>query len=167
MTNRGSILHFDGPNLSSTDDEKEELCANLGGGVARVAGSVAGSRRPGRAVSVETNGLPITTDGTSPRETRGPLLLFDGKRTPWRVRAAACDGRYSIATCSVFGRVLYTIVDWQEKIRGPLNIVGQGMGIFTTSGPDPAIDETVRLLEEPDGGWEVSYRNRVPLRAGK
>lgn len=98
-----------------------------------------------------------------------PIVRFDGKRTPWRVRAEACDGRYQVATCSMFGKVHYTVIDHQEQVRGPLNVIGGGMGIFTTKGPDGKIDEVVAMLEGryPDGialgTWEVSHRNRVTL----
>lgn len=38
-------------------------------------------------------------------------VRFDGKRTSWLVRAATKDGRYVLCTCSLFGRVHYTIID--------------------------------------------------------
>jgi hypothetical protein len=93
----------------------------------------------------------------------GDRLQFDGKRTSWLVRATACDGRYSIATASMFGHVWYTIIDTNEGIRGALNIIGGGMGISTTAGPDPQIDECVAMLEDRDDTWEISHRRRVPL----
>jgi hypothetical protein len=92
----------------------------------------------------------------------GDRIRFDGKRTSWLIRAQTEDGRYQVATCSMFGRVYYTVIDHHENVRGPLNVIGQGMGIFTTKGPDDAIDNTVSMLES--GGFEVSHRNRVALR---
>jgi hypothetical protein len=114
----------------------------------------------------------------------GTRVRFDGKRTSWRVRAHAGRGRYTICT-AWFGchprtkerQVGYTIIDWHERIRGPLNVIGGGMGIATLDGPDPAIDRTVEMLDEgvefertaaidhctPCGGWQVSQRNNLPL----
>lgn len=99
----------------------------------------------------------------------GDRVQFDGKRTSWKVRAFACDGRYALATAGMFGKVLYTVMDSDEGIRGPLNVVGQGMGIFTLDGPDENIDEAIAMLEGrypeeiANGHWGVSHRNRVPL----
>lgn len=104
-------------------------------------------------------------------------LRFDGKATSWRVRAHTTSGRYTLCTASLFGQVLYSIIDWTEDIRGAMNIVGGGLGIFTTAGPDEAIDEAIEMLEEgeqfeadcaadgsiPSGQWTVSHRNQVPL----
>lgn len=118
----------------------------------------------------------------------GDRLQFDGKRTSWLARAETANGRYSIAT-AWFGchprtgerRVAYTIIDWIADIRGPLNVIGGGMGIDTLDGPDPNIDETIEMLEEgikfeadavadgaiPSGQWGISYRNRVALEITK
>lgn len=115
----------------------------------------------------------------------GSRLRFDGKRTSWRVRAHAGMGRYTICT-AWFGlhprtkerQVAYTIIDWHQQIRGAMNVIGGGLGIDTLDGPDPDLDEAVRMLDEgvlfeieaqedhsiPSGGWGVSHRNQVPLR---
>jgi len=114
----------------------------------------------------------------------GDRLQFDGKKTSWLVRAT--DDRYALATCSLFGQVYYTIIDENAGIRGAMNIIGGGLGIFTTSGPDPAIDKAMQMLrparpwtEEElaagsrpaadwsEGGWEISHRNRVALNITK
>lgn len=94
-------------------------------------------------------------------------LRFDGKSTSWLVRAVNTDGRYAVATASLFGRVAYTVLDFEDGVRGPLNVIGWGMGIDTTSGPDPQIDEVIAMLDGT-GAWkgntfEVSHRNRVPI----
>lgn len=108
----------------------------------------------------------------------GDRLQFDGKKTSWLVRAT--DDKYALATCSLFGNVWYTIIDETAGIRGPLNVIGNGMGIFTTSGPDSAIDEVMLMLRpalpwteeqleakrrpsDISRGWEISHRNRVLL----
>jgi hypothetical protein len=96
----------------------------------------------------------------------GERVRFDGERRTWLVRATACEGRYAIATSNRFGTVLYTIIDRDENVRGPLNTLGGGLGIKTTSGPDPEIDAAVARLEgagEWGSQWKVSERNRVPL----
>lgn len=118
---------------------------------------------------------------TVPLFAVGDKVRFDGKRTTWRVRAHAAGGRYVIATCSMFGDVYYTVMDRLEEVRGPLNVIGGGVGIDTTDGPDTGIDAAVRMLEarpdpihaeydglpydpeEWDTSWEVSRRNRVRL----
>lgn len=98
---------------------------------------------------------------TEPERARvGDRVFFDNKRTSWRVRAQTADGRYQLATASMFGQVFYTVMDFTEDVRGPINVIGGGMDIFTTDGPDEAIDEAVAMLED---GWEVSHRSRVPL----
>lgn len=101
----------------------------------------------------------------------GDRVRFDGKATSWLVRASACAGRYHLATASLFGAVHYTIIDHEQGIRGPMNVIGWGLGIFTTCGDDEAIDAAVRMLEEGYGTdenwyprWEVSRRGQVPLR---
>lgn len=70
----------------------------------------------------------------------------------------------------MFGNVHYTIIDWQRQMRGPMNVIGWGLGIFTTSGPDPAIDKAIEMLRPslpfPDDepcGFELSHRGEVPL----
>ena len=115
-----------------------------------------------------------------PREVQvGDRLRFDGKATSWLVRARSEYGRYLLATGSIFGDVYYSILDLDENIRGPLNVIGHGVGIETLSGPDPYIDEAMAMLEgrsHPDGcecgefrckihpeQYRVSRRACVPL----
>lgn len=94
----------------------------------------------------------------------GDRVRFDGKTTSWLAREGTSDGRYLLCTASVFGKTVYTIVDFDEQVRGPLNVVGHGMGIHTTRGPDPAIVETLDRLDQPGDQWCVSHRNQVPLQ---
>jgi hypothetical protein len=114
----------------------------------------------------------------------GSRLRLDGKGTSWLVRACTSNQRYFLATCAIFGKVYYTIIDMESNIRGSMNISGGGLGIFSTSGKDENIDEAIGMLEEsmsnaekyfkerPEnkgkiaycGEWEVSHRNRVPLK---
>ena len=108
----------------------------------------------------------MTTTTTRPRP--GDRVRFDGKSTSWLARAATRDGRYLLLTASMFGKVYYTIIDWQQDIRGAMNVIGHGLDIFTTSGPDPAIDEAIAKLQGDNDWhldqWEISHRNRVSLR---
>lgn len=89
-------------------------------------------------------------------------LRFDHKSTPWRVRASTSDTRYTLATASMSGTVFYTIIDWADNQRGPMNVIGGGLGIFTSEGADEAIDEAIQMLESGEG-WELSRRHSVPL----
>lgn len=91
----------------------------------------------------------------------GDRVQFDSKRTSWLCRAVTKDGRYTLLTSAMFGDVYYTIIDHERRIRGPMDIIGWGLGIFTLRGPDPAIDEAIRKLEEDH--FEVSRRGQVPL----
>jgi hypothetical protein len=92
----------------------------------------------------------------------GDRLRFDGKSTSWLARAATKDGRYLLCTASLFGKVNYTIIDFEKDIRGPMNVIGWGLGIDSRSGPDPAIDQAIDRLQSDDG-WEISHRNYVRL----
>ncbi|WP_104164724.1 hypothetical protein [Arthrobacter sp. SX1312] len=113
-------------------------------------------------MSTDTTTLPVALADFEV----GDELLFADRREWWAVRALAADRRYVILTTidrtgpASFGAVLYTIIDTEELVRGPLNVIGGGMGINTTEGPDEHIDDTVRLLEN---GFEVSHRSRVDL----
>lgn len=91
----------------------------------------------------------------------GSKLWFDGKSTRWLVRANTKDGRYTLATASLFGQVHYTILDHETGRRGAMNVIGHGLSIFTTQGEDPHIDEAISMLEEPGKAWHLSHRNNV------
>lgn len=99
----------------------------------------------------------------------GDRVRFDGKATSWLARQATKDNRYLLCTASLFGVTVYTILDFEEAIRGPMNVIGWGLGIETLSGPDEDIDDAIARLEgrgpwaERVGQWTVSHRNRVPL----
>lgn len=107
----------------------------------------------------------------------GDRVRFDGKATSWLVRASARDGRFDIATASLFGQLYYTIIDHAEGVRGALNAVfGVPEEIVMRQGSDAGIDALAKMLdgtygldegEEPVETWEVSHRNRVPLNITK
>ena len=117
-------------------------------------------------------------------------LLGDGPRW-WDVRCA--DGRFAILTRQAEfkpkGEVCYTILDAQEGVRGPCNLIGQ---VWDKYMPDEACQDLLtelqigakvnawnagdRSLSEAGidqllverGSWvEISHRNRVPLDLGE
>lgn len=90
----------------------------------------------------------------------GDRVQFDGKKTSWLVRAEAKNG-LKLATASIFGNVFYTLIDQSEGVRGAMDIIGGGLGIKTTRGDDPDVDEAIGLID--NYGHDVSHRNRVAL----
>jgi hypothetical protein len=92
----------------------------------------------------------------------GEEVRFEFRGPWWLARAATEDKRYVLLTARIDGAVCYTIIDHSQWRRGAMNIIGGGMSIFTTSGPDEAIDEAIQMLASDDG-WEISHRNNVLL----
>ena len=87
---------------------------------------------------------------------KGEKIWFNSEKKPYTVRAG--NERYSICTkpFNFQKTVLYTIVDWVEKVRGAENLIFC-MGFET----DEECEEALRRLI--DGESEVSSRNRVDL----
>lgn len=77
----------------------------------------------------------------------------------WQVRV--CDERWAIATrqkpFAQKGVELYTIIDRDELLRGPTNLIGQGWDTEYCGGWD------VLLHDLQAGEVEISHRNRVDL----
>lgn len=76
----------------------------------------------------------------------------------WTVRAE--DDRYVILTMPTKQSkkwLLYTVIDWERDVRGPINLIGGGWGIQEET------DYAEKLQELIDGEVEVSWRNNVPL----
>lgn len=114
----------------------------------------------------------------------GDRATFDGRRISWLARADSEDGRYTLLTSAMFGKIFYTIIDWSRTMRGPMNVIGWGLGIDSKSGPDEAIDEallmlrpyppagdpwwnideTARHVDDDLRGYELSHRGEIPLR---
>jgi hypothetical protein len=90
----------------------------------------------------------------------GDRLQFDGKKTTWLVRDKAKNG-ISLATCSIFGQIYYTLIDQTAGVRGAMNVLGGGLGIETTKGDDPEIAAAIEMID--DGGFEISRRRSCPL----
>lgn len=115
-------------------------------------------------------------------------LTRDGRKW-WRVRAA--DSRFAILTRQAEfkpkGTVLYTILDIEQGVRGPCNLIGQGWAEKMTDeecrdlllhlqvgAKVRAWDAGDRSFDVEDawaltgGHWvEVSHRNRVQLDLGE
>lgn len=83
----------------------------------------------------------------------GSKIYVAGEKRPYKVQAA--DSRYAIATKSHFGTVLYTILDFKNKIRGKDNMV-------FSAGYESQQDCNEALIALNDN-MEVSRRNCVPL----
>lgn len=116
-------------------------------------------------------------------------LTRDGRRW-WDVRAA--DDRFAILTRQAEfrqkGEVLYTIVDAEQGVRGPCDLIGQS---WHETMPDEACAELLKYLQigskvdawnagdhtfdlnaiidaTNDGHWVgISHRDRVPLDIGE
>lgn len=79
------------------------------------------------------------------------IAFADSDPAVWIVRARPRLGRYGILTTTVSAgeekgeTVIYTVVDWEEGVRGKINIMG-AQAIRTMNGPDPAIDKMVGHL---------------------
>lgn len=86
----------------------------------------------------------------------GSRIWFDEERQPYKVRSR--NARFVVCTKPYNPRrtVIYTVVDLDENVRGPENLVF-GMGAETD---DDCNEMIARLGTET----EVSHRNRIPLR---
>jgi len=86
----------------------------------------------------------------------GDKIKFEEEKRPYRIRALG--KRYAICTKPFNPKktVLYTIVDFVDKIRGTENLVF-GLGAET----DKQCKEMLNRIET--GYTEVSYRNRIDL----
>lgn len=89
----------------------------------------------------------------------GQRVLFIGEKQCFKVRAATTDGRYVICTKPFNPRrtVLYTVIDFEEGVRGTDNLVFS-IGYDT----DESLAQSLAMFEA--GEIEVSHRNRVRLR---
>lgn len=81
----------------------------------------------------------------------------------WDVQAG--NERYTILTHQArfkpAGELIYTIIDREQGVRGPCNLVGQGYDVKSPGGVD-------RLLAElGEGTVDMSQRNRVPVNIGQ
>lgn len=92
----------------------------------------------------------------------GDKLKFDGERQRYTVQAF--NDRFIIATKPFNARktYLYTIVDRQEKRRGPIGLVfGPPEDVDTPDGAQCVLDE---MMEKE---WQVSYRHNKLLTDGE
>jgi len=97
----------------------------------------------------------------------GARVIFDQRGgLNWSVRAASSSGRWTLLSAPSGEKrwpTAYTIIDWTTRQRGPIDIIGGGIGLRSQSGDDPIITDTLAGLEA--GEWELSHRHRIPLSA--
>ncbi|KXF53495.1 hypothetical protein AXA44_44405 [Rhodococcus sp. SC4] len=79
-------------------------------------------------------------------------------RRPYTVRATSehfvvCTRPRDFAT----GEFVYTVIDWRNGIRGPVNVIGPQLDVST----DGRCRDLLENLEA--GRWEINHRNRVQL----
>lgn len=76
----------------------------------------------------------------------------------WEVRAVS--DRYAVcvrqADFKPKGTLLYTVIDSEKEIRGPVNLVGYGDGTYSTEQCEEMLTELVT------GALEVSHTSNVP-----
>ncbi|WP_368679930.1 hypothetical protein R1X32_00825 (plasmid) [Rhodococcus opacus] len=94
-----------------------------------------------------------------PLDVGGRIRFGLEPRRPYTVRARSehfvvCTRHRDFATT---GEFVYTVIDWRNGIRGPINVIGGSADVST--------DERCReLLADLEAGrWEISHRNRVQL----
>ncbi len=97
----------------------------------------------------------------------GARVIFDQRDgLNWTVRAASSSGRWTLLSAPSGEKrwpTAYTVIDWTTRHRGPIDIIGGGIGLTSQSGDDPVITDTLAGLEA--GEWELSHRHRIPLSA--
>lgn len=90
----------------------------------------------------------------------GAKLWFEGEKQGYTVRASDCTFAVCTKPMNALKTVLYTIVDWEQGIRGAENLVF-GMGAET----DQECEEMLQRLSS--GESEVSGRNYTKLKLVK
>ncbi|MET4614142.1 hypothetical protein ABIC28_005155 [Rhodococcus sp. PvR044] len=85
----------------------------------------------------------------------GDRIKFSDDRRVFLVRAVSPN--FAVCTRQADfrprGHLAYTVVDWRNGVRGPVNVLGQGWDVTT----DEQCEELCALLEA--GRWQVSQRN--------
>jgi hypothetical protein len=85
----------------------------------------------------------------------GDRIKFKDDRRAFVVRATSPN--FAVCTRQADfrpkGELAYTVVDWRNGVRGPVNVIGQGWDVTT----DEQCDELCALLDA--GRWKVSQRN--------
>jgi hypothetical protein len=111
----------------------------------------------------------MTTDTKHETTARQILTVGDQVRTSLDRRAwwdvVAAGSRYAIMTRQApfrpKGEYLYSIVDAQEGVRGPCNLVGNGWDV--TQYRTPAIGWRLLHIKLLAGELEISHRKRVRI----
>lgn len=88
----------------------------------------------------------------------GGRVWFAEEKQGYTVQARSA--RYVVCNkpFNVRRTVLYCIVDLEEQVRGPENLIF-GMGAETRE----QCEEMLARMEDPESVSEVSYRHRIPL----
>jgi hypothetical protein len=127
------------------------------------------------------------TDITEPRPIVGDRVKFTDDRFLWDVTAVS-EHFTALTRKAPFRRDTrwYTVIDWQNQVRGPADLVGTGWGDGTYSTAqcqemlvefenhltdDPAAVEAraagLKRWTSSRNSVEVSHRHRVPLRIAR
>jgi hypothetical protein len=108
--------------------------------------------------------------GNPPYHFERPYDLYDGAKVRFvgekQAYTVICtSNRYTICTKPFNPQhtVLYTIIDWQEQVRGPEDLIF-GMGAETK---EQCLEMLVRLTDGHPGRSEVSSRRNVWLNIEK
>lgn len=127
------------------------------------------------------------TDTTATRPTVGDRVKFDDDRFLWDVIAVS-EHFTALTRKAPFRRntLRYTVIDWEQGIRGPANLVGTGWGDGTSTAVqcqqmltefENHLTDDLAAVEARAAGltqWkrsrnavEVSHRHRLPLRIAR
>lgn len=90
----------------------------------------------------------------------GTKIKFEGEKQMYTVRASNIVFAICTKPMNALKTVLYTIIDWNEQIRGTENLVF-GMGAET----DEHCNEMLERMTQ--GESEISHRNNVKLKIEK
>ena len=90
----------------------------------------------------------------------GSKVKFEGKKQSYTVQASNVAFAICNKPMNALKTVLYTVIDWQENVRGAENLIFS-RGATTKK-------ECEEMLERlTQGESEVSQRNRTPLKIEK
>ena len=105
--------------------------------------------------------VDVVDEDNPPKFQAGDKIKFVEEKTYYTIRC--CSERFLICTrpYNFQKTVFYAIVDLEEGVRGPNNLVFNMYDYKTNKG----CKESLKALEE--GQIEVSHRNRIPLKIEK
>jgi hypothetical protein len=103
--------------------------------------------------AVDMGHVPYTRGWLLPLGTR---VWFKGEKKPYRVRASNVDFAIMTKPMNLFHTVLYTIIDWNNNIRGAEDLI-------FCRGAETDEQCKAMLKRLSDGDSEVSRRNCCKL----